>query len=232
MRLRTALILVVAVVLVAIIVSAVGGMTAPSPDDAGPAPRGSGATSGEAQPLQPGEPIYYYPLTRYQDRITVRWFGKGVAHADRIGLPCGDLFHGFHTADDLEAFPEELDREVPVFAIADGTVRQVGAVNGYGGLVVIKHVLNGKPMTVYYGHIDLGQTKVEEGDTVTAGKLITFLGDHCSSETSFERKHLHFGIHNDPDIDVRGYVLTQEDLRAWLNPKEILSQLKATEPGD
>jgi len=150
---------------------------------------------------------------------------------DRLGLPCGDFFDGFHVGDDLEVFPEELSQEVPVFAITDGIVRQHEAVNGYGGLLAIEYTLNGQQVTAYYGHIDVGQSKLEEGDTVTAGKQIAVLGDHCSPETSNERKHLHFSIHNDPEIDVRGYVESTQELEAWTNPRELLRGLGAEEPG-
>lgn len=175
---------------------------------------------------------YYYPITQYEDRLTVRWYGKDVKAEEANTLPCADPFVGFHTADDLEATKDELDRSVPVFTIADGTVRQVDHINGYGGLIVIEHILNGKTITTYYGHIDTATTDLRVGDSVTAGEKIAELAAHCSADSSNERKHLHFGIHNDADIDVRGYVPTATDLADWLNPKELLRRLNAARPSD
>ena len=176
------------------------------------------------------EPGIFYPMTRYEKRLTVRWYGKDVRAEEAATLPCADPFVGFHTADDLEVKSDELALPLSVFAMADGTVRQVDHVNGYGGLIVLEHLLNGETVTTYYGHIDTGTTTLEEGDPVSAGEKIAELADHCSADSSNERKHLHFGIHNDADIDVRGYVQTKEELSGWVNPKDFLKSLNAVEP--
>lgn len=178
------------------------------------------------------KPIYYYPMTEYEDRLTVRWYGKDVKAEEAKTLPCADPFVGFHTADDLEATKDELNKSVPVFAIADGAIRQVDHVNGYGGLIVLEHSLNRKTVTAYYGHIDTGTTNLKEGDSVRAGEKIAELAAHCSADSSNERKHLHFGIHNDAEIDVRGYVSTTTDLADWLNPKELFARLNAARPSE
>lgn len=173
---------------------------------------------------------YYYPMARYSDRLTVRWYGKRVTSADREAIACGVSYEGIHTADDLEVSESEIDQEVPIYAIAAGTILQVGATDGYGGLIVANHTLNGQPVTVYYGHIDLGQTDLKIGDRVEAGEQISVLGGHCSPASGNERKHLHFGILNDTDIDVRGYVSSENDLREWIDPKKALESLMAGEP--
>lgn len=172
----------------------------------------------------------YFPMTGYKERTTVRPFGTLVDPDDHHSLPCGDQFEGFHTADDLEVIDEEIDREVPVFAITTGKVVQIGEVEGYGGLVVIDHEVEGKNVAVYYGHIDLSSVKVLENGPVKAGEKIANLGDHCSVESSFERKHLHFGIHKDPDIDVRGYVPTLEELNNWYDPEKLFRSNNVKEP--
>ncbi len=170
----------------------------------------------------PTQPAIVYPISRYNERITNRWYGKAITAADRQSLPCGAAFHGFHTGDDLEVTSDELNQEVPVFAITDGIVRQVGTVGGYGGLLVIQYNLDGQTVTAYYGHINLSKTVVKKGDIVKPGQKVSILGDNCSSQTAGERKHLHFAIHKGSLIDVRGYVQTESELQSWLNPKEIV----------
>lgn len=191
--------------------------------------------STETQPAPPPAPAptpsgYFYPITRYESRITNRDHGKSTTVADSRGFPCGGQFEGIHVGDDLEVSSEEVSQEVPVFAIADGSVVQASVVGGYGGLLVTKHTINDQALTIYYGHIDLGQLKVKKGEAFKAGQLLTYLGDQCSSETSNERKHLHFAIHKGSSVDVRGYVKTQAELANWLDPTEFLKSLKADEP--
>lgn len=174
--------------------------------------------------------MIYYPMTRYDQRTTNRWHGKTITAADREPLHCGYPFTGFHAGDDLEVTAAELNQSVPVFAIAQGTVRQVADVDGYGGLIVIEHQLNNQTVTAYYGHVDLSRTRVQVDDTVRGGQHIADLGADCSSQTSDERKHLHFSIRRGTSIDVRGYVNTESELNQWLNPKTTLTQLGANQP--
>ncbi len=178
-------------------------------------------------------PTLVYPMTEYETRITVRGYGQRVTAADRQGLSCGAPFEGLHTGDDLEATGSaDLAAEIPVYAIADGTVRQVRSVSGYGGLIVIEHELGGAAYTAYYGHVDLASTALSPGDTVAVNQEIAVLGAHCSAETSNERKHLHFAIRRGTDIDVRGYVQSQSTLSEWVDPTELLTSLDAVPPGN
>ncbi len=172
----------------------------------------------------------FYPITNYASRITNRWYGKLITAADSKSLACGQPYQGYHTGDDLEVTKTELNQPVPVFAIARGTVLSAGPVSGYGGLIVIEHNLGNQTVTAYYGHINLSQTTVTQGQTVQAGQQITVLGDNCSSQTGGERKHLHFAIHQGSAVDVRGYVPNQATLANWLNPKENLASLNAQTP--
>jgi murein DD-endopeptidase MepM/ murein hydrolase activator NlpD len=178
----------------------------------------------------PSQAAYYYPISNYINRITNRHYGQSITATNREGLPCGAAFSGLHTGDDLEVTSDELNKEVPVYAITDGTVRQASQVSGYGGLIVIQHQLNDQTVTAYYGHINLSKTTVKTNDKVKAGQPITVLGDACSSQTDNERKHLHFAIHQGDALNVKGYVTSQADLAAWLNPKETLEGLKAQNP--
>lgn len=175
-------------------------------------------------------PTVYFPLTNYAERTTERVYGDYIAENSPNSFACGDDFQGYHNGDDLEIIGQELNQEVPVFAVADGTVLQANTVNGYGGLIIIQHTLNGQVVTANYGHINLEKTTVKKGDTVTAGQRLSQLGDDCSSQTSNERKHLHFAIHKGSNIVVAGYLSDKNQLTEWFNPWELLTNLKAAEP--
>ena len=169
-------------------------------------------------------------MTRYASRITNRWYGKKIVPSDNQGLPCGAPFSGYHVGDDLEVDQTELNADVPVYSIADGQVRQVSTVGGYGGLIVMQYTLNNQTVTAYYGHVNIARASVKAGDSVRAGEQLAVLGNACSTQTSGERKHLHFAIHKGSAIDVRGYAPTPDQLAAWLNPKETLAAVGAQEP--
>ncbi len=169
----------------------------------------------------------YYPMTNYESRVLVRSFGQLVRPTDAVS-PCGAPFSGYHVADDLEVTINELNEEVAVYAIADGTVRQVGAVSGYGGLLVLETTINGQKYTVYYGHIDLNSTDLRVGDSVGLGQRLALLGAQCSSQTGGERKHLHFAIHKGLIVDVRGYVPNPSTLDSWVNPKTFFIENSAS----
>ena len=172
----------------------------------------------------------FYPIAGYRSRITNRDHGKETTLELSRGFACGGQFEGIHIGDDLEVTAEELNQEIPVFAIAKAVVRQIKAIGGYGGLLITEQTVNNQVTTAYYGHISLKKAKVKTGDTVTAGQPLTYLAENCSVESSNERKHLHFAIHKGTWIDGRGYVTTREALDQWLDPQELLQQLGAAEP--
>jgi len=177
----------------------------------------------QAVPAPVAAATLYFPMTDFASRITFRTFGQLVRTTD-IASPCGATFSGYHDADDLEVASTEVNTEVPVYAIADGTVREVGPVSGYGGLLVLGVTINGQSYTVYYGHINLGSTSLVAGSAVKAGQKLAILGAQCSVQTGGERKHLHFTIHSGTTIDVRGYVPSLDVLTAWVDPKVFLAQ--------
>jgi len=170
----------------------------------------------------------YYPMSGFDARISVREFGKLVKATDVVS-PCGAPFSGYHDADDLEVTPAEVNVDVPVYAVADGVVKQVSAVSGYGGLLVLGVTLKDQSYTVYYGHINLGSATLVAGSSVKAGQKLASLGAQCSTQTSGERKHLHFAMHKGATVDVRGYVPTFGELAAWIDPKAYLADNLATE---
>ena len=111
-----------------------------------------------------------------------------------------------------------------------GEVIKVGEVGGYGGVVAIKHNFEGNnDLTSVYGHLRLRDIKVSEGQKITSGYLIGYLGAAYSSETAGERKHLHFGFNKNSDLDIKGYVDNLEELSNWLSPKVFMEQANAQE---
>lgn len=170
----------------------------------------------------------YYPMTNFDGRITFRTFGQFVKPTDVV-TPCGAAFSGYHDADDLEITAAEIGADVPVYAISNGVVREVGPVSGYGGLLVLGVTVNGQDYTVYYGHINLGSTTLVAGSSVKAGQKLAIMGTQCSAQTSGERKHLHFAMHKGASVDIRGYVPTLSELAAWVDPRAFLPQNSALE---
>lgn len=183
-------------------------------------------------PAQTPAPTLVYPLPDFASRITKNTFGQyfpagGTTNPDREVCPNATYYTGYHTADDLETFSSELSVAVPVVSIAAGTAKEVRAVSGYGGLIVIEYNLGGNIYTAYFGHINLGAATVKVGDRVTAGEHIVDLGPECSSTNGNVRKHLHFGLHKGVTIDVRGYAPSQSALSDWVDPKALLTSLGA-----
>ncbi len=174
--------------------------------------------------------IYFYPIKNYRQRITERGFGKEVKPTDNKKFACGASFSGFHTADDLEVTNEELQKPVPVFAVASGRIEQAENASGYGGLIIIRQTINNQEYTAIYGHIDLKSLSKKTGDRVEAGEKIAELGDGCSAETDNERKHLHFGLVKGNETEIRGYVKSSSELERFQNPSQLLEEVGAVEP--
>lgn len=132
------------------------------------------------------------PMDNFTARITLNPFGNQpskmqIDETQYSDLVCaqGKNYPGYHTADDLEVTPSERTKPVSVYSIADGTVRQAGFVNGYGGLIVVEYDdINGQTYTAYYGHTGLHTFTVKTGDKVKAGQKLAELGMH-----ERERKH-------------------------------------------
>jgi murein DD-endopeptidase MepM/ murein hydrolase activator NlpD len=149
----------------------------------------------------------------------------------RFGWPFTGRFNGYHIADDIEVEPEELDEEIPVYAIDDGTVLVAENVGGYGGIIAIEHVIEGERIVAIYGHMSIHDAAVEVGSSVRAGERIGYLGEGFSEETDGNRKHLHFGLYHGGGLDIRGYLSESQkgEIDKWLNPTVFLSRLGAKE---
>ena len=101
--------------------------------------------------------------------------------------------------------------------------------SGYGGVVIVEHNLGQAVLMGIYGHARLKDIKVKPGDKITSGTLIGYLGNGYTNETDGERKHLHFGLYKGSVTDIRGYVVSQKELDAWLDPTRFMRGVSAKE---
>lgn len=156
------------------------------------------------------------PMDRFEGRVTKKDFGMYIT--PETSPVADDNFRGFHTGVDWEIFNDEMDVEVPIRTICSGKLTYKKFVSGYGGAAVQECELEENYVTVIYGHMDLASIKFAIGEKIEAGKILGNLGEHKSVETDGARKHLHLGIHNGGDIELRGYVGSNEELSRWIDP--------------
>lgn len=156
------------------------------------------------------------PIDEFLPRITKKPFGIFITPETSPVQP--EKFHGYHTAVDVEY--EDTNEDIPIRAIADGSVALATTASGYGGVLVIRHTIKGKTHAVIYGHLD-PQSLTKQGSQVKAGQQVGMLGDHLTAETDGGRKHLHFGVRADESIDIKGYVSQKDELKGWLDPLEL-----------
>lgn len=83
----------------------------------------------------------------------------------------------------------------PIHAAASGVVFMTstendGRMNGYGNVVLVTHVIDGKTYTTLYAH--LSSINVSEGQTVSRGQVIAHSGNTGESTGP----HMHFEVHN------------------------------------
>lgn len=168
-----------------------------------------------------------YPLHDFLARITKKHFGQYITPQNSPVSP--ERFSGYHTGADAEATPSEASVDVPVYAMAAGTVVLSRRVSGYGGVVMIEHRVDGQTVTALYGHLDINTVTVRVGDQVTVGQPFGALGAGGTTETDGERQHLHFGLLSGSGTNVKGYVSRQSDLSLWVDPLVWLADHDAVE---
>jgi hypothetical protein len=106
--------------------------------------------------------------------------------------------------------------DTKIYAAQAGTVVHIGRADGFGQWIVIDHPEEAGSGTTVYGHMwDAHATGLQQGDEVSAGQHIAFVGNNGESTGA----HLHFEVH--PTVWQPG---TQLDPEQWLDG--------ALEPGD
>ncbi len=164
-----------------------------------------------------------WPLPDSASRPQLLTFGLHVTpDPEQNPIDPPERFAGYHAALDLEILPGEETTDVPVTAICPGEVIVASTADGYVGVIVHRCVLDGEEVTVLYGHVNPTTFTVHPGDQVGMGQRIASLAVHKSPASGDTRKHLHFGIHKGRDVEYRGYVQTEEELNAFIDPKEVL----------
>ncbi len=156
------------------------------------------------------------PLPDAAARVTKKPFGIYVTPQHSPVQP--ERFTGYHTGADFETFPGEQNTTVAVHAVCAGTFRLKEYASGYGGVAVEQCALNGAPITVIYGHLNIATIAPNVGDKIAAGQTIGDLGKGYSVQTDGERKHLHLGFHKGTAINILGYVQNKADLSQWIDP--------------
>lgn len=165
------------------------------------------------------QPAIFFPIAGYNERLTFKVFGQYVH----------DRFTGYHVGDDIEY--TDTEQVIPVRAMADGEIEIREWVSGYGGLVRIKHVIDGQVIHSLYGHIALSSVSLKVGDHIKAGQFLANLGKGYSTETDGERHHLHFAIYAGNDNRINGYEQSSTGVSRWINPQMFLAQHQAQASG-
>lgn len=168
----------------------------------------------------PAKPAIADPIRGAAARVTKKPFGIKVSPGHSPVSP--ERFSGYHTGVDFETTAEEQDRNVPVYALCDGRLLTKRRASGYGGLLVQSCRLEGRAVTVIYGHLKLASVRLNAGAKLAAGQQLGILGKGYSADTDGERKHLHLGIHKGTAINIRGYVPSEAALKDWLDVLELL----------
>ncbi len=168
-------------------------------------------------------PEFAWPLDAMENRPQLLTFGLYVT-PDPANNPIDppERWVGYHSALDIEIYPDEINKEVPVYAICAGPIIFTGEVNGYGGVLIQSCEYKAEPITVLYGHINPNKIEKKVDDILKVGDRLGTLGAHKTRETGYNRKHLHLQVHRGLDIVFRGYVSRPEDLSAYIDPKIIL----------
>lgn len=183
---------------------------------------GTGYLAGMNESERNGVAPLAWPMDRGEEREKKLTFGLFVTpDPEENPIDPPERFTGYHTALDFEIFEEEENTDVAVKVSCDGKILQQETIAGYGG-VVIQSCQIPEEVTVLYGHLDFERFQKKVGDEVKRGELLGYLGAEKSAETGNTRKHLHFGVHEGPDIEVRGYVQNESELESFRDPLLLL----------
>jgi hypothetical protein len=105
----------------------------------------------------------------------------------QISSPFGNRGGGMHWGTDFAATDG-----TNIYAAQAGTVVHIGKADGFGQWIVIDHPEEAGSGTTVYGHMwDALATGLRQGDQVSAGQHIAFVGNNGESSGS----HVHFEVH-------------------------------------
>lgn len=172
--------------------------------------------------------LLYYPIEQFAEQATKKLFGTYITPATSPIQP--ERFSGYHTGVDVETTEAQQAEDVPIFALADGTLSLKKIASGYGGVIGLNFSFQGKPYTAIYGHVRLSSVTLGIGESILAGEQLGVLGTGFSDETDGERKHLHFGLIPGDDPVLLGYVNSQTELNEWVDPVDFFSQNNTKNP--
>lgn len=167
----------------------------------------------------PALPSLRLPIAEFELRITKKPFGRYVSPTDSPVQP--ERFTGYHTGVDVEY--EDVTSDVPVYAVAKGEIIYSGTVDGYGGVTLLRFTYQDKTYTALYGHLRPAQLP-NVGQTLDAGEVLGVLGTGHTTETDGERRHLHFSLRPDNELELRGYVRQASELSDWNDPLDFLAE--------
>ena len=190
-----------------------------APANLAPSPAKAGVNATTTPAKSPAAP-FIDPLSDARSRVTKKTFGIRVDPKHSPVSP--ERFTGYHTGVDFETTPAEQDADVPIYAICSGKLLVKEYGSGYGGVASEGCTLDNAPVTVVYGHLRLSSITAKAGAALEAGETIGVLGKGYSAETDGERKHLHLGIHKGAAVNLHGYVATEAELSAWIDPLTVI----------
>jgi murein DD-endopeptidase MepM/ murein hydrolase activator NlpD len=105
----------------------------------------------------------------------------------QISSPFGDRGGGMHWGTDFAATDG-----TKIYAAQAGSVVHIGEATGFAQWIVIDHPEEAGSGTTVYGHMwDAHATGLRQGDQVSAGQHIAFVGNNGDSSGA----HLHFEVH-------------------------------------
>ncbi|MDP3970503.1 MAG: VCBS repeat domain-containing M23 family metallopeptidase [bacterium] len=145
---------------------------------------------------------YIYPLDSWTIKeVHGEEISKGVYH---MGIDAG----------------YELNAGDPVYAAADGIVKEAKVRSRFGLVVLIEHQPEKEDRNVtLYGHLRPSDVRVYPGQHVKAGDVIGVLGEPY--ENGGWNVHLHFGIHKQPYSNIwiyYGHVRDVNIQNDWYDP--------------
>lgn len=165
------------------------------------------------------------PIDNFDSRPKLLTFGVFVTpDPENNPIDPPERFSGYHTALDLEVTEDELSKDVNIYSVCSGRLIYAQSANGYGGVMIQKCKIQNINVTVLYGHLDPISFAFKVGDEILSGKKIAILGDNKTEETGDTRKHLHLSIHKGYEIELLGYVESEEDLEDYIDPLPLFQQ--------